>query len=152
MNLNDQRIREFAYQIWESEGKPQGQDLRHWDMAYQLVMAQEATPPCVSLIDTSASANASLLDNPATSSQLLGALCPSTGVSDAVQPSEAKPAKTKTKKTASSQESATTTRKKPVTTSKAKTPDAELKMLSENPSGRRKKVAATNATTIGQML
>lgn len=36
----DHRIREFAYQIWESEGKPDGQAERHWDMARQLAEAQ----------------------------------------------------------------------------------------------------------------
>ena len=28
MNNDDKRIREFAYQIWESEGKPEGQEAR----------------------------------------------------------------------------------------------------------------------------
>lgn len=36
MNTHEQRIREFAYQIWESEGRPIGQDCRHWDMACKL--------------------------------------------------------------------------------------------------------------------
>jgi hypothetical protein len=29
MNL-DERIRERAYQLWEAEGKPEGQDFEHW--------------------------------------------------------------------------------------------------------------------------
>lgn len=36
MNLNEQRIREFAYQIWQSEGKPHGHAKRHWEMACKL--------------------------------------------------------------------------------------------------------------------
>jgi hypothetical protein len=36
MSTNEQRIREFAYQIWESEGKPHGQTERHWSMACKL--------------------------------------------------------------------------------------------------------------------
>lgn len=36
MNSNEQRIREFAYQIWQSEGKPHGQAKRHWEMACKL--------------------------------------------------------------------------------------------------------------------
>lgn len=36
MNTHEQRIREFAYQIWESEGRPMGQECRHWDMACKL--------------------------------------------------------------------------------------------------------------------
>ncbi len=41
MNLNEQRIREFAYQIWESEGRPVGQSERHWEMATKLAAGQE---------------------------------------------------------------------------------------------------------------
>lgn len=37
MNLNEERIREFAYQIWQSEGKPHGHAKRHWEMACKLV-------------------------------------------------------------------------------------------------------------------
>lgn len=41
-NMNDQKIseqsvRECAYQIWESEGRPVGQESRHWNMACKLV-------------------------------------------------------------------------------------------------------------------
>ncbi len=36
----EHRVREFAYQIWESEGKPDGQADRHWDMAWKLAEAQ----------------------------------------------------------------------------------------------------------------
>lgn len=36
MNLTENGIREFAYLIWESEGKPHGQDARHWNMACKL--------------------------------------------------------------------------------------------------------------------
>lgn len=44
MNKDDQRIREFAYQIWESEGQPEGQQDRHWDMAHKLAQAQALAP------------------------------------------------------------------------------------------------------------
>lgn len=44
MNKNDQLIREFAYQIWESEGQPEGQQERHWDMAHKLAQAQALAP------------------------------------------------------------------------------------------------------------
>lgn len=41
MNLNniqvdEQQVREFAYQIWESEGRPFGHSERHWEMACKL--------------------------------------------------------------------------------------------------------------------
>ncbi|WP_192564868.1 DUF2934 domain-containing protein [Pseudomonas gozinkensis] len=44
MSTDDKRIREFAYQIWESEGKPEGQDARHWEMARKLAEAEALAP------------------------------------------------------------------------------------------------------------
>ncbi len=44
MSTEDKRVREFAYQIWESEGKPQGQEARHWEMARKLAEAEALTP------------------------------------------------------------------------------------------------------------
>ncbi|XXF07257.1 DUF2934 domain-containing protein [Pseudomonas sp. D2-3] len=41
MSAKEDRIREFAYQIWESEGKPHGQAKRHWEMATKLVEAEQ---------------------------------------------------------------------------------------------------------------
>ena len=40
MNQQEQRIRELAYEIWQSEGCPEGQDERHWQMACKLVETQ----------------------------------------------------------------------------------------------------------------
>ncbi|HEX7815464.1 DUF2934 domain-containing protein [Dyella sp.] len=37
----DERIRQLAHRIWESEGRPQGQQIRHWQMATRLVEASE---------------------------------------------------------------------------------------------------------------
>lgn len=42
MSADETRIREFAYQIWESEGRPDGQDLRHWEMARKLAESEAA--------------------------------------------------------------------------------------------------------------
>lgn len=49
MSADEQRIRDFAYQIWESEGRPTGKHDRHWEMARKLVEAenQEAAKPTV---------------------------------------------------------------------------------------------------------
>lgn len=44
MSTDEQRIREFAYQIWQSEGCPHGQEERHWEMACKLVQAQQNAP------------------------------------------------------------------------------------------------------------
>lgn len=46
-----QRIQQLAREIWEAEGRPDGQELRHWAMAERLVDAeiraaeQDAAPP-----------------------------------------------------------------------------------------------------------
>lgn len=48
MSVEEKRIREFAYQIWESEGKPEGQESRHWDMARKLAEAEALAPPAKS--------------------------------------------------------------------------------------------------------
>lgn len=47
MNQQEQRIRELAYEIWQSEGRPTGQEERHWEMACKLVETQgsAATAP-----------------------------------------------------------------------------------------------------------
>ena len=44
MSTDDKRIREFAYQLWESEGKPSGQEKRHWEMARKLTEAEALAP------------------------------------------------------------------------------------------------------------
>ncbi|HSP56738.1 MAG TPA: DUF2934 domain-containing protein [Halomonas sp.] len=40
---DEQRVRQLAYRIWESEGRPEGQAQRHWDMAWKIVAAERAT-------------------------------------------------------------------------------------------------------------
>ncbi|PBQ02922.1 hypothetical protein CCL07_15070 [Pseudomonas congelans] len=44
MSADEKRIRDFAYQIWESEGKPYGHDERHWEMARKLAEAEALAP------------------------------------------------------------------------------------------------------------
>ncbi|WEW96494.1 DUF2934 domain-containing protein [Pseudomonas nitroreducens] len=46
MKIDERRVRELAYQIWESEGRPDGQHERHWRMALSLAAAEagEAVP------------------------------------------------------------------------------------------------------------
>jgi sRNA-binding protein len=44
MNKNEQRIRELAYDIWVSEGRPHGEDERHWEMARKLAEAESGKP------------------------------------------------------------------------------------------------------------
>jgi len=44
MSADEKRIRDFAYQIWESEGKPHGQEARHWEMARKLAEAEALSP------------------------------------------------------------------------------------------------------------
>ena len=42
--LNDRhnRLREIAYFFWEEEGRPSGQDKRHWQMAESVLDQEEA--------------------------------------------------------------------------------------------------------------
>lgn len=46
MTSNEYRIRELAYQIWQSEGCPEGHQERHWHMACKLAEAElQASAP-----------------------------------------------------------------------------------------------------------
>ncbi|HEY4173219.1 MAG TPA: DUF2934 domain-containing protein [Rhodopila sp.] len=49
----EQRIRERAYHLWETEGKPHGRDVEYWERARELVGMEE-------------SAGSGLLPNPQT--------------------------------------------------------------------------------------
>jgi hypothetical protein len=40
-NINENTLRQMAYRIWESEGKPIGQADRHWEMALAQAGAQD---------------------------------------------------------------------------------------------------------------
>jgi hypothetical protein len=40
--LDESSIRDIAQQIWESEGKPEGQAARHWAMATELLKSRLA--------------------------------------------------------------------------------------------------------------
>jgi hypothetical protein len=42
MTDRERRVREVAYSIWESEGRPEGQEERHWALADTIVDAQDA--------------------------------------------------------------------------------------------------------------
>lgn len=41
MQLNETRVRERAYKIWESEGKPEGCAEKHWSMACEYEEASQ---------------------------------------------------------------------------------------------------------------
>lgn len=43
MNPSDRHTRELAQLIWESEGRPEGQSQRHWQMACRLAAAEAKT-------------------------------------------------------------------------------------------------------------
>jgi hypothetical protein len=51
--LQQQRIRERAYHLWEADGRPQGRDLEYWERARELVGMEQ-------------SAGAGLMPNPMT--------------------------------------------------------------------------------------
>lgn len=39
---DEDRVRQLAYSIWEAEGRPEGQQQRHWDRALKIVAAEQA--------------------------------------------------------------------------------------------------------------
>lgn len=39
--MDEQKIREAAYRLWEKQGKPQGQDLEHWFTAEKSVCEED---------------------------------------------------------------------------------------------------------------
>jgi hypothetical protein len=43
MASNEDRIRQRAYEIWEREGRPHGEDLKHWLQAFQEIVASVET-------------------------------------------------------------------------------------------------------------
>lgn len=45
MDIDEKRISEFAYHIWQSEGEPEGEEARHWEMARTLAEAESNAPP-----------------------------------------------------------------------------------------------------------
>jgi Protein of unknown function (DUF2934) len=44
MSADEKRISELAHQIWETEGRPHGQDARHWEMARKLAESEALAP------------------------------------------------------------------------------------------------------------
>jgi hypothetical protein len=42
LSLDESSIRDIAQEIWESEGKPEGQAARHWAMATELLKSRLA--------------------------------------------------------------------------------------------------------------
>ena len=45
MMNQQQHVQELAYYLWLSEGKPDGQDERHWQMASKLAAEEAANVP-----------------------------------------------------------------------------------------------------------
>jgi len=43
--MDEQKIREAAYRLWEKQGKPQGQDLEHWFTAEKSVSEEDFDKP-----------------------------------------------------------------------------------------------------------
>lgn len=43
MTAKEDRIRQRAYEIWEREGRPHGEDMKHWLQAFQEIAASADT-------------------------------------------------------------------------------------------------------------
>lgn len=54
-SLDESSIRDIAQEIWESEGKPEGQAARHWAMATELLKSRLAADASLSERDIQAS-------------------------------------------------------------------------------------------------
>ncbi|SEP61552.1 Protein of unknown function [Pseudomonas sp. NFACC02] len=44
MNVDEEAVRQLAQLIWETEGRPEGQDARHWEMATKLAESAAMAP------------------------------------------------------------------------------------------------------------
>ncbi|WP_338012496.1 DUF2934 domain-containing protein [Rhizobium sp. Root708] len=44
MSEHEEKIRQRAYEIWEREGRPQGEDMKHWLKAFEEIAAEGAPP------------------------------------------------------------------------------------------------------------
>jgi hypothetical protein len=50
--ISADRISHRAYELWENEGRPEGNDLRHWLQAEQEVAGNGSTSPTSTMQDT----------------------------------------------------------------------------------------------------
>ncbi|MFC3607323.1 DUF2934 domain-containing protein [Stutzerimonas tarimensis] len=105
MSVNEQRIRELAYQIWESEGCPHGEDDRHWEMACRLAEAEQGTAtPISEPIEKAASRTRKVMPKPGETTTLEDSLGTplDSGTSSVLEMAEApvvKPAKPRASRT-----------------------------------------------------
>lgn len=44
MNVDEEAVRQLAQLIWETEGRPEGQEARHWEMATKLAESAAMAP------------------------------------------------------------------------------------------------------------
>lgn len=44
MNVDEETVRQLAQLIWETEGQPEGQEARHWEMATKLAESAAMAP------------------------------------------------------------------------------------------------------------
>lgn len=45
MDVDEKRISDIAYYIWQSEGEPEREEVRHWEMARKLAAAESSSAP-----------------------------------------------------------------------------------------------------------
>lgn len=63
-NDREDRIRERARQVWENEGKPEGQHERHWSEATSQIEAEERIGATDNLEDTELTSALAAKDDP----------------------------------------------------------------------------------------
>jgi hypothetical protein len=114
MSVDERRVEELAYQIWESEGRPHGHATRHWEMASKLAESEASSGKKATLPKPRKPKAAALTDVSSEPGQKKGA-----GKSKVEQASSAEPAKeTKETEKASAATASETPAKKPASTRK----------------------------------
>lgn len=91
MTKQEQRIRELAYDIWVSEGRPHGEAERHWEMARKLAEAESGTSASKPATRTRKAVNKPTDATPA--EKPAKAAKPAKDAKDAKEPKDVKPAK-----------------------------------------------------------
>jgi hypothetical protein len=43
----EERIRAKAYELWETDGRPDGQQDRHWEIAKRIIAEEDFTEPAI---------------------------------------------------------------------------------------------------------
>ena len=88
MDDDKERVRRRAYQIWLDEGRPEGREAEHWDMASELVAIEDRQTKTTKLVGHSAAGKelAARLVEPTAPAAIMGELPTMTDTSEQTYP------------------------------------------------------------------